>query len=96
MSDDRIKAWLDERKAIHAAASDGPCGIFYEEEDATAVVDAHNHLPAALAAIEAVLELCGEWDREADALMPGVVSDEAFKIRLLIEKALEAVIGDDQ
>lgn len=63
MSD--VKSWIDERRAIHGKGTDVLLRNPYElnreydmwGEDAEAIADAHNTLPAALSAIEAVLEL---------------------------------------
>ena len=49
MSDDRIKSWLDARRA----ALRNDAGLIREDR----AQDAHSHLPAALVAIEAVLAL---------------------------------------
>lgn len=68
----------------------------FEHSDATAVVDAHNNLPRALDALNAVLGLCDEWDREVSIPgVPGVECDESFKVRLVIQKAIEGALNDE-
>lgn len=81
---DTVKAWIEERRAIHEATTEGPwvaeysaetgdCVIphdaqntreavavtrlFHRTADANAIADAHNTLPRALDALNAVLEL---------------------------------------
>lgn len=59
--------------------------------DAEWIAHARQALPAATAAIRAVLDLCDQWDAEASELLsgaPGVVCDEAFKVRTTITAAL--------
>lgn len=54
-TDNPIKQWVDERRAIRAGGGDD-MGV-NSPKSVRAIVDAHNTLPAALSAIEAVLEL---------------------------------------
>ena len=46
---DTVKSWIEERREVQRAARG--------EDDAAAIVDAHNVLPRALNALEQVLEL---------------------------------------
>ncbi|WP_181275990.1 hypothetical protein [Brevibacterium oceani] len=66
MTDNPIKAWIEERRAIHAGGRDVLLRSSYELEresgieegnDIDAIVDAHNMFPRALDALNAVLEL---------------------------------------
>lgn len=116
------KSWIEERRAIHEAATEGPwvaeysaetgdCVIphdaqstreavavtrlFHRTADANAIADAHNMFPRALDALSKVLGLCDEWDREVSIPgVPGVECDESFKVRLVIQKAIEGAIND--
>lgn len=59
--------------------------------DAEWIAHSRTALPAATAALRAVLDLCDQWDTETSELLgrvPGVVSDEAFKVRTTITAAL--------
>ena len=66
MSTDTVKAWIEERRTIHAGGRDVLLRSSYELEresgieegtDIDAIVDAHNSLPLALDALEQVLKL---------------------------------------
>lgn len=99
MSDNPIKSWIEERRAIHAAATaemyfqhwggqnqngDNAESILIDERtgdslayglpdaDGESIVDAHNMFPAALSAIEAVLEL---HTKETGGTPDGSVAD---------------------
>lgn len=111
---DSIKSWVEERRAIHTAATEGPWehgvkpfrgdighnvsspervvmfGGFESasptaEADSVAVVDAHNALPRALDALEAVLEVMDAGVRDGD-------SAEIIRRVALIE--IEGAIND--
>lgn len=97
-----IKTWVDEHRAIHAAATEHPVVVPQSPTWMEAMKsrgeyerDAQVNFPTALSMIEAVLELCDEWDRSASTLIPGmpdIENDEAFRIRLVMQRALEGVI----
>lgn len=63
---DTVKAWIQERRSIHADGTDVLLRSSYELEresgieegtDIDAIVDAHNEFPKALTALSKVLEL---------------------------------------
>lgn len=105
-----IKAWLDEHRTIHAAATEGPWvanepreleGVVYPEKgrepvadcgarwNAAAIVDAHNTLPTALSALEAVLGVLEAGVRDGDD------AETIATVALAeITEALEGVIDD--
>lgn len=137
MTDTRIETWIDERKRIHAAATEGPweadldqhgetrgvwptrpggetiIGAYVaadgfdsvgyalgSDEDLTAIVDAHNHLPALVAMVEAVLGVLNE-NTPPDPCQPddpaGMCPDCSLirEIRRALEAARKAVSGDE-
>ena len=66
-------------------------GYVLNAANAEWTVHARTALPQATAALRAVLDLCDQWDAEASELLsgaPGVVCDEAFKVRATITAAL--------
>lgn len=78
----------DGESVAHGAAT-GDLDV--TEENLAAIVDAVNELPRLVAAVRGVRALCDQWDRELNLSLPrteGLVSDEAFKARTVIESAL--------
>lgn len=69
----------------------------WDADDATAIVDAHNTLPAALTAIEKVLEVISKIDREHskapgdDAYADGMC-DAAYMFDTALSEAIEGAI----
>lgn len=140
MTNQTLTEWIAERRAVHAAATEGPWqergewrelvavtktrktnsgrkvtaetrpllgwqewldgGYFWKEEDATACTDAHNHLPAFIAMVEAVLGVLNE-NTPPDPCQPddpaGMCPDCYLtgEIHRALEAARKAVSGDE-
>lgn len=132
---DTAKSWIEERRAIHAAATEGPWevgevinwgdendvpqvpvlsnnraitwddhgGEVFKPEDGAAIVDAHNHLPALIAMVEAVLGAHQPVEIEPSDTICGGCSNLLPNGRYMptsewpcpTVRALEAVIGNE-
>lgn len=93
MSD--LNEWLNERRTIRAGGGDD-MGV-NSPKSVRAIVDAHNTLPAALTAIEKVLEVISKIDREHskapgdDAYADGMC-DAAYMFDTALSEAIEGAI----
>lgn len=86
---DTVKSWIEERRNIKESAHLSEVGAALAHEDGL------DMFPRALDALQAVLSLCDQWDREVSVPgVPSVECDESFKVRLVIQKAIEGAIND--
>lgn len=116
MTDNKLEAWLAERKRIHAAAMNGELSMDTDANGyarpviagfvpitnsdggtSTAIVDAHNHLPALVQGWEAVLRLHQPVLRGNRYVCEHCHYEDGPVVTFpcLTVRALEAVIGDE-